>query len=117
MLDLLPEDLLLKLEAQDPEGSNGPGGELTQDEELVLAKLYTPDANWTWYIVSASRDAESGEIRFFGLVEGLETELGYFTLSQLHKVFATLGLPVELDKHWQPIPLMRLMEDLEESAA
>jgi hypothetical protein len=111
-MKLLPDDLLAKLQAQDPEVL---GHELSQDEELVQAKFFTPDANWTWYAVSASSDP-SGDVQFFGLVDGLELEVGYFWLSQLQKARGNLGLPVERDLYWEPIPLMRLMEELERAA-
>ena len=117
-MKLLPKKLLRKLQAQDPYHPSGPGRELHKDEELVLAKWFTPDANWTWWAVSASQDEETGDVQLFGLVEGLDPhpELGYFWLSQLKQVFGTLGLPVERDIHWEPIPLDCLMEDMDRAA-
>ena len=114
-MKLLPNDLLRKLEAQDPHSPLGPGRELSQEEELVIAKFFTPDAGWTWYAVSASPDP-NGDVQFFGLVDGLERELGYFWLSQLQEARGKFGLPVERDLYWEPIPLMRLMEELEHAA-
>ena len=35
--------------------------------------------------------------QFFGLVDGLEAELGYFWLSELTGVRGPLGLPIERD--------------------
>ena len=115
-MKLLPDDLLRKLEAQDAYSPHGPQRELTKDEELVIAKFFTPDANWTWYAVSASPDPDTGDVQFFGLVDGLEQELGYFWLSQLKEVRGKFGLPVERDLYWEPIPLNRLMEELERAA-
>ncbi len=86
-MKLLSDELLAKLEAQDPYGPKGPGRELTKEEEQVVCKFFTPDANWTWYAVSASRDPETGNVQFFGLVDGLELELGYFWLSELQSLF------------------------------
>jgi hypothetical protein len=113
---LLTAELLKKLEAQDPYSSTGPGRELTQEEEQVICKFFTPDANWTWYAVSASRDPETGNVEFFGLVDGLELELGYFWLSELKSVRGKFGLPVERDLHWQSQSLFSLMEDLEHAS-
>jgi Protein of unknown function (DUF2958) len=112
-MKLLPDDILRRLQAQDPEVL---GHELSQAEELVQAKFFTPDANWTWYAVSASPDPDTGDVQFFGLVDGLELEVGYFWLSEISKVRGKFGLPVERDLHWEPIPLMRLMEELEHAA-
>jgi hypothetical protein len=113
---LLTAELLAKLEAQDPYGPKGPGRELTKEEEQVVCKFFTPDANWTWYAVSASQDPESGDVQFFGLVDGLELELGYFWLSELEQARGKFGLPVERDLYWQPQSLFSLMEKLEHVA-
>ena len=48
-------------------------------EALALVKFFTPDANWTWYASEFD-----GQDIFFGLVSGLEVELGYFALSALN---------------------------------
>jgi len=112
-LQLLTDEILRKLQAQDPYHPTGPGRELKADEELVILKLFTPDANWTWYAVSASKDEETGDVQFFGLVDGLEVELGYFWLSEVSRVCGQLGLPVERDLYWEPKPLIKLMEELE----
>lgn len=112
-MQLLPDSLLVKLQAQDPYHPSGPHRELTADEALVIAKFFTPDANWTWYAVSASQDSQSGDVQFFGLVDGLERELGYFWLSELQQARGIFGLPVERDLYWEPILLNRLKEELD----
>ena len=71
------------------------------DPDAVVArvKLFSPYANWTWYITEW--DAETGEC--FGLVEGFETELGYFTLDELAEATVLGGVPaVERDLYWKP---------------
>ena len=45
------------------------------------------------------------EFLFFGLVAGLEVELGYFSLTELQQVHGALGLPVERDLYFEPTPL------------
>lgn len=112
-MKLLTKDLLQKLQKQDPYHPSGPGRELTQEEEMVLVKFFTPDANWTWYAVSASEDPDTHDVQFFGLVDGLELELGYFWLSELEAVRGKLGLPVERDLYWEPVSLMKLTKELE----
>lgn len=72
------------------------------DDVLARAKLFSPFSNWTWYITELDR--ETGQC--FGLVEGLETELGYFDLTELAETTALGGVPaVERDLYWQPITL------------
>lgn len=67
----------------------------------VYGKIFTPDSNWTWMVVEYDPD----ERLFFGLVKGLEKELGYFSLPELEEVRGPLGLPIERDLHWQRCPL------------
>ena len=59
-------------------------------------KFFTPDSNWTWYATDFD-----GEDIFFGLVIGLEIELGYFSLAELESVRGPYGLPIERDLHFQ----------------
>ena len=71
------------------------------DPDAVVArvKLFSPYSNWTWYITEW--DAETGTC--FGLVEGFETELGYFDLTELSEVTVFGGVPaVERDLYWEP---------------
>ena len=71
------------------------------DPDAVVArvKLFSPYANWTWYITEW--DAETGTC--FGLVEGFETELGYFDLSEMAEATVFGGVPaVERDLYWKP---------------
>jgi hypothetical protein len=65
----------------------------------VIVKFFTPDSSWTWYVTEGSK-TETGDWEFFGLVEGHESELGYFLLSELQSVRGPFGLPVERDKYF-----------------
>lgn len=66
------------------------------EDPLVICKFFTPDSNWTWYATEFD-----GSDTFFGWVEGLENELGYFSLSELQNVRGPLGLPIERDLYFQ----------------
>ena len=72
-------------------------------EKVALVKFFTPDSNWTWYGVEFD-----GKDTFFGLVEGFETEYGYFSLSELESARGPLGLPIERDLYFEPTPLVEL---------
>jgi hypothetical protein len=83
-------------------------------DPMVVVKLFTPDAGWTWYAIEGSpvdeqgyydTDKEKVDFVFFGLVSGLEVELGYFSLSELTSIRGKLGLPVERDRYFQPTRL------------
>ena len=66
-----------------------------EPEPTVYAKFFLPGTGWTWYVLEGSQ--EDDEFRFFGFVVGLESELGYFLLSELEGVRSPLGLQVERD--------------------
>ena len=69
------------------------------DEVLAPVKLFSPYGNWTWYVTEM--DPETGTC--FGLVEGFETELGYFDLTELAEATVLGGVPaVERDLYWKP---------------
>lgn len=73
-----------------------------QDNPICQVKLFTPDANYTWYIIEVSK--ENFDI-CFGYVQGLESELGYFSLKELESVRGSLGLFVEVDSSFRATPL------------
>jgi hypothetical protein len=71
----------------------------------VIVKFFTPDSSWTWYVTEAEQATDevgelTGDWTFYGLVEGHESELGYFTLSELQSVRGQFGLPIERDKYF-----------------
>ena len=51
-------------------------------EKKVLGVVESPTMNWTWTIYEAE-PTEMDDVLMFGRVEGFESELGYFTLSEL----------------------------------
>ncbi len=65
----------------------------------VIVKFFTPDSNWTWYATEGSKTG-TGDWEFFGLVEGHESELGYFTLSELQSAKGPCGLAIERDRYF-----------------
>jgi len=67
-------------------------------------KLFTPDSNWSWYIMEVDKES----LLCFGYVIGHESELGYFTLQELEEVQGSLGLPIELDIHYTPTLLSKV---------
>ena len=73
----------------------------------MVVKFFTPDSYWTWYATEFD-----GTDTFFGLVDGQEQELGYFSLSELEDVRGPLGLPVERDLHFNPTPLSEVRDSI-----
>lgn len=67
------------------------------EQAIVVCKFFTPWTNWTWYATEYNPEDRT----FFGLVEGHETELGYFSLDEIEEVRGPVGLKIERDKFWQ----------------
>ena len=57
-----------------------------EKDPLCQIKLFTPDANWTWYVIEID---DANEL-CFGYVVGHEKELGYFTVSELESIRGAL---------------------------
>jgi len=116
LLDQKSRELLPKLYTNEAIGLNA----------LAQVKFFTPSSNWTWYASEASAVMKDGtyktltevdqndpsieDVIFFGLVDGYELELGYFSLSELEGVGGGLQLPVERDRHFTPISLKDLQD-------
>jgi hypothetical protein len=64
----------------------------------VVAKYFTPDSSWTWYVTEGNKEGD--DWRFFGWVDGHYPEFGYFMLSDLESVRGCLGLGVERDRYF-----------------
>ena len=77
---------------------------------VAIVKYFTPSSSWTWWATEGSPEGE--DFIFFGLVDGLEKELGYFSLSELKKVRGSLGLPIERDLYWRPKTLEEIAPEL-----
>ena len=75
------------------------------DEALALVKFFTPYSSWTWY----ATEYDPVERVFFGLVDGLEKELGYFSLDELESVKGPLGLSIERDIYFEPTRIKELL--------
>jgi len=63
-------------------------------DPVVYAKFFLP-GGWAWYVMEGQE--QDGDFLFFGFVVGLESEFGYFLLSELESVCSPLGLSVERD--------------------
>lgn len=76
------------------------------EDPTVQVKFFSPYSNWTWYVLEGGVSPETGRYTFFGLVVGMETELGYFDLDELASATVFRGTPaVERDTSWRSTPL------------
>ncbi len=112
-MQLLTEELKRKLPPLYSQDNN--------PDPLVVCKFFTPDSSWTWYAYEGSpvddngfydTDKEKVDYIFFGLVDGLEVELGYFSLNEMESVRGPWGLPIERDIFFKPTLLSRVREQI-----
>jgi|TARA_R110002153_G_scaffold177017_2_gene330256 hypothetical protein len=92
MMKLMTKEIEKKLP---PLGTHDSAG--TEDIRVV-AKYFTPDSSWTWYVTEGNKEGD--DWRFFGWVDGHYPEFGYFMLSDLESVRGCLGLGVERDRYF-----------------
>ena len=98
-MKLLTQEILNRLPplyAQDGKGLDA----------IAHVKFFTPDAQWTWY----ATEYDPQDRIFFGYVQGIEDEFGYFSLDELQEVRGVLALPVERDFYFKPTPLRAIVE-------
>lgn len=77
------------------------------EDPICILKFFTPDSSWTWYIIEGS-EQEFGDWMFFAKVISdicPEGELGYVMLSELVQIRGALGMEVERDLYFTPMPL------------
>ncbi len=76
-----------------------------QKDKICYVKLFLPNSNWTWYIIEINKQDNN---TCFGFVDGLEQELGYFTIRELENLRGLFGLKVELDVSFKPTKLSKI---------
>ena len=94
MASLIPQNLINQIpDLYETERSLNP---------ICQIKLFTPDSNFTWYIIEISKEDKS---TCYGFVKGFESELGYFSLKEIESIKGALGLGVERDISFKPTSL------------
>ena len=78
-------------------------------DPVARVKWFTPDSSWNWYVV----EYDPQEKICYGLVEGFEEELGYFSLTEIEQARGPWNLQVERDLYWHPTALSELQPELD----
>ena len=78
-----------------------------QKEKMCYVKLFLPSSDWTWYIIELDKHDEN---TCYGLVDGFEKELGYFSLKELANIRDALGVKVERDISFKPTKLETILK-------
>ncbi len=66
---------------------------------LAAVHLFTPSGGWDWYLTEY--DPETGEA--FGLVRGIETEWGYFSVSEMEGLNRSRGASLAEGGGWASV--------------
>jgi hypothetical protein len=79
------------------------------EKQKVVAKFFDPCGVFTWYLMN--QDPENPDY-LWGIVRGFEVEMGSFSLSELSTVTNRLGLHMERDRFFDPMPATEVWEKL-----
>ncbi len=75
-------------------------------EAIAFMKFFTPWSYWSWYPVEFD-----GYDTFYGFVDGIEKEFGYFLLSELKNLKGPFGLKVEVDEYFEPKQIKKIIKN------
>ena len=93
------------------------GQEALGEHAVIYCKFFTPDSSWTWYVTEGQPvlDENGREVNFefFGLVDGFEQEWGYFVLNELEETTGPMGLHIERDLWWKPMPVSEIRKSID----
>lgn len=91
-MKLLTKEIIKKLPKLYSQDGKDP-----KDVQIVV-KFFHPMSRYTFYVTEGEQK-EDGDWEFYGLIRGHETELGYFTLSDLKSV-KVHGFGIERDMYF-----------------
>lgn len=83
-----------------------PSLETVDDDENPKAIAKFSNGNWTWFIL-AGKQLDNKDYYLFGLVNGIEKELGFFTLNQIIEAGAVY------DPNFKPIGVFDIYPDFD----
>lgn len=90
-MKLMTQEIEEKLKEYPLHSQDGKG-----DEAQVVIKYFNPAGAGTWYVLEGEKQ-ENGDYLFFGYVELIEPEYGYFSLSELENLKLPYGMGIERD--------------------
>ena len=98
-MKLITKELEKKFEKYPLYSQDGQG-----DKAKIICKFFNPCGVGTWYVMEAEKQ-EDNDYLFFGYVDLLEKELGYFYLSELQNLKLPFGLTIERDMYFDTCTL------------
>jgi len=83
-----------------------PSFEEADEEENPIVHVHFTNGAWDWFVIGA-KPLKDGDLYFLGLVNGIEKELGFFSLSQI------VGVGAIMDEDWEKIGVYDIYEDFD----
>lgn len=77
--------------------------------QMIVAKFFNPIGSWSWYLMNI--DPNDSDYAW-GIVKGFEVEEGSFSISELENIKLPMGMHVERDLYFTPLPAKELWEKL-----
>ncbi len=93
-MKLITKKIARQAQKQYPLGAN-------METQLVVAKFFDPCSSWTWYLMN--QDPADPDY-LWGIVNGFDIESGSFSLSELERSKGPLGIGIERDLFFSPLP-------------
>ena len=78
------------------------------DGQMIVAKFFNPVGSWTWYLMNLHEDKDYA----WGIVDGFAVEMGSFSMKELQDTKLPLGLGIERDTSFKPVPASELWKEL-----
>ena len=100
-MKLLTKEITKKATEQYDKGSD-------MDEQMIVAKFFNPVGSWTWYLMNLHEDKDYA----WGIVDGFAVEMGSFSMNELQDTKLPLGLGIERDTSFKPVPASELWKEL-----
>jgi hypothetical protein len=100
-MKLLTKEITKKATEQFDKGSD-------LDEQMIVAKFFNPMGSWTWYLMNLDKDKDYA----WGIVDGDAVEMGSFSMRELESIQLPLGLGIERDIYFEPVPASELWKEL-----
>ncbi len=80
-----------------------------EEDPMVVAHFFNPCGQGDWWVIEGEQQSDRNWL-FFGLVNLIYKELGYFSLMELESIQLPFGLKIERDLYWTPVKVSTLME-------
>ena len=100
-MKLLTKEITEKATKQYDKGSD-------MDDQMIVAKFFNPMGDWTWYLMNLDKDEDYA----WGIVDGDAVEMGSFSMKELQDIKLPLGLGIERDIYFEPVPASELWKEL-----